>query len=472
MESGDPSVFVNAFAALLKSSNDAPLFALAPIFRFLPIHASSLSVFDPVRLSIKNKVAAEDIMPCESCPTQKVFCKPSEVRRLDSSFWRVLNLAQKQGIDLQCLSARGTWILSAYLDSKEYDDVLRFLGVQYVSYEWYGEFIDRSNLVKESSEEVYLETLSFVAEHWRTKFSNTNMMCIPLIKYVGRDGHLSYCSLQGANRNFMRICMASNVNELSWLISWSKELSTTSGLFFVPLNTQRSLDAFIRRTKVMEWLQNIVKIEILTLYEYASAAAEALTEAQLALVYSHFLYHSHAKKYITEGSISNLCHKMPVVDNFGHMIAKRNILLVPAERSKWFTLIGTNPWRSQNYIELSTDYKSSGTYARNYTPGGQLITFLRKYAQAVDVPYMHPPNASFPSVSYPLPMGNALLLLQWIRNIRSSNVQLPQNFFSCIRNGRWLKTSLGYKSPSVSFFCRVQDGAASYMSNLCLLMYP
>ncbi|XP_024310272.1 uncharacterized protein LOC104584869 [Brachypodium distachyon] len=245
--------------------------------------------------------------------------------------------------------------------------------------------------------------------------------------------------------------MASNVNELSWLISWSKELSTTSGLFFVPLNTQRSLDAFIRRTKVMEWLQNIVKIEILTLYEYASAAAEALTEAQLALVYSHFLYHSHAKKYITEGSISNLCHKMPVVDNFGHMIAKRNILLVPAERSKWFTLIGTNPWRSQNYIELSTDYKSSGTYARNYTPGGQLITFLRKYAQAVDVPYMHPPNASFPSVSYPLPMGNALLLLQWIRNIRSSNVQLPQNFFSCIRNGRWLKTSLGYKSPSVSF---------------------
>ena len=61
-----PSAFVNAFGALLKSSRDAPHFALAPIFRFLPIQDSSISLFDNVRLSIKTKVEAEDIMPCES----------------------------------------------------------------------------------------------------------------------------------------------------------------------------------------------------------------------------------------------------------------------------------------------------------------------------------------------------------------------------------------------------------------------
>ena len=154
-----PSAFVNAFGALLKSSRDAPHFALAPIFRFLPIQDSSISLFDNVRLSIKTKVEAEDIMPCESCTTQKVFCKPTEVSRLDSAFWRILNLAQKQGIGLQNLSSYGTFVLSSYLDNQEYDDVLEFLGIGYANKEWYSKCIDGLNLVKG----VYLQILYFVA---------------------------------------------------------------------------------------------------------------------------------------------------------------------------------------------------------------------------------------------------------------------------------------------------------------------
>lgn len=173
-----PSAFVNAFGALLKSSINAPLFALPPIFRFLPIQASSISLFDSLRLSIKNMVATEDIMPCESC-SSKVFCKPSEVSRLDRAFWKILNMALKQGTNLQNLSSHGTFILSSYLDCQEYDYVLKFLDIMYVDYGWYGKFIERSNLVQEGSEEVYLELISYVAEHWWTKFSNTYDACSP-----------------------------------------------------------------------------------------------------------------------------------------------------------------------------------------------------------------------------------------------------------------------------------------------------
>ncbi|XP_022681020.1 uncharacterized protein LOC101763778 [Setaria italica] len=132
------------------------------------------------------------------------------------------------------------------------------------------------------------------------------------------------------------------------------------------------------------------------------------------------------------------------------VIKSRNLLLVPADGSKWVTLIGTNPWRLQKYVELSADYSSSGRYAGNCTSEGQLIAFLRTYAQAADIPFIHPPNSSIPAVSSPLAMENALLLLQWIRNLRSSNV-LPKKFLNCIKNEKWLKTSVGYNSPSRTF---------------------
>jgi sacsin len=443
-----PFAFVNAFGALLKSSSDAPLFALPPIFRFLPIQASSISLFENVRLSIKKQVEVEDIMPCESCTAQKFFCKPTEVSRLDNAFWRILNLAQKQGIDLQNISSYGTFVLSSYLDNQEYDDILGFLGVGYASKEWYSKCIDGLNLVKEASEEVYLQILYFVARNW-TQFLGTAMMFIPLIKYLGSTGCLSYSSVEGARRS-LRICTTSSLNDSSWLISWNKELSEASCLFFLPLDTQRSLDVFPGGVQIMEWLKNIVNMENLNPHEYASTAIKALNESRLALVYCHFLYHSHAKRYISERITINLCRVMPVVDNFGQVVTLRNSLLVPADGSKWAKLIGTNPWRSQKYIELSADYSSSEKYAGNCTSEGKLITFLRTYAQAADIPFILPPNSRFAAVSSPLAMENALLLLQWIRNLRSSNA-LPKNFLNCIKNGKWLKTSIGFNSPSRTF---------------------
>jgi hypothetical protein len=219
----------------------------------------------------------------------------------------------------------------------------------------------------------------------------------------------------------------------------------------LPLSTQRSLDAFSGRIQIIDWLKNIANMQILTPHGYASVASKVLNESRLALIYCHFLYHSHAKKYITESNIVSLCQALPVVDNFGRVIKQRKCLLVPADGSKWVTLIGTNSWKSQYYVELSADYSFSGRYAGNYTSEGQLLKFLKTYAQAADIPFLRPPNSSFPTVSSSLAMKNALLLLQWIRNLRLESVDLPRNFLNCISNGKWLKTSLGYESPLGTF---------------------
>jgi sacsin len=404
-----PSAFVNAFEALLKSSSNAPLFALPPILRFLPIQASPIMLFDSIRQSIKTKVTAEDIIPCESYTTEKVFCKPTEVSRLDRAFWRILNMSQKQGNNLQNLSSHGTFILSSYLDCQEYDDVLRFLGIGYANYGWYGKLIEGLNLVKEGPEEVYVELLSFIAENWQTKFSNTHMKHVPLLKCVSGNGSLSYYSVQHMSTASLCICLVSNVNDLSWLICWNKELSAASGLFFMPLTTQNSLNVRCRRN-TMDWLRNVARLKFFSVYEYAVLVAKALHTRRLVLTYCHFLHHSHEKKYITDGSIRQLCNAMPVIDSNGCLIYERNSLLVPAKGSNWAALMVSNPWKAQKYIELSADYNCTGTYAGYCTPEGQLITLLRTYAKAIDLPFLRPPNASFPSASKPLTVENALLV--------------------------------------------------------------
>lgn len=234
-----------------------------------------------------------------------------------------------------------------------------------------------------------------------------HMMHVPLVKYVGV---LSYISIQSINTHSDSIHLVSNVNDLSWLICWNQELSPASGLFFMPVST------FLWRRQVLEWLQ-CCTLKILTPYEYAGLVAKKLNTRRLVLTYCHFLHLSQAKKYITEGNITKLCAAMPVIDNNGYVVTRRSSLLIPSKGSKWAALMVSNPWSAQNYVELSADYNSSGTYAGNCTSEGQLITFLQMYAQAVDIPYMRPPNASFLSVSSPLTAENALLLLHWIRNL-------------------------------------------------------
>ncbi|KAJ3707080.1 hypothetical protein LUZ61_010785 [Rhynchospora tenuis] len=144
---------------------------------------------------------------------------------------------------------------------------------------------------------------------------------------------------------------------------------------------------------------------------------------------------------------------MPIIDNHGSLITKRTKVLVPAGCSKWFSLLGSNPWRSENYIELSGDYGQSSSFAGNHTPENKILAFIQTQIGAADVPYVYPPNANCHAFHSPLTQENAFLLLQWIRNLMSSGAGLPSCFLNCVKNGSWIKTSVGYNSPKESFFC-------------------
>ncbi|KAG8068850.1 hypothetical protein GUJ93_ZPchr0005g16028 [Zizania palustris] len=450
-----PSAFLNAFVALVKSGDDAPAMSAPSMFNFLPVDSSLIPLLESVRSGIKEKVLAEDIVPCESYTPQKIFCKPGLVRKLIPAFWDILCEAQVFKIDLKNLSTHGTYILSYNFDKIEYNGVLKFLGIESVDPGWYAKCIEGSNLVKEVPEKLYLEILSFVADNWH-KFSSTNMCSIPLLKYVDRSDVLLFWSLSRASQSSDRLCIAPQ-EYLSWLISWNKEFPSSS-LFFLPPDTHAALEDFSRKTTVIGWLESNAKVQAVSVGSYGSTVVSSLgSDRRSVIAFAHFLYHSSSQIMDTY-QLNDLLNDMPVVDNYGNVVTTRNNILVPAKGSKWVGLMGTNPWRNEMYIELSSDYKSSGCFAGNHTSQDQLLAFLKTQLRASDVPFIKPPNASFPTVSSPLTVYNAILLLQWIRNLKSSGVELPARFFGCIQQGSWLKTSIGYKPPNESFLSNEEWG--------------
>uniref|UniRef100_A0A8R7TNC5 Uncharacterized protein n=1 Tax=Triticum urartu TaxID=4572 RepID=A0A8R7TNC5_TRIUA len=76
------SAFLKAFVALVKSTLMHQQCPLPSMFNFLLVNHSLIPLLEPVRTGIKNKILVEDIVPCESHSSQKIFCKPGEVGRL------------------------------------------------------------------------------------------------------------------------------------------------------------------------------------------------------------------------------------------------------------------------------------------------------------------------------------------------------------------------------------------------------
>jgi sacsin len=464
-----PSAFMDAFVTLVKSGADAsPSMSLpSSMFKFLPVNSSQIPLLEPVRSGIKDKVLAEDIVPCQSYASQKIFCKPSEVARLKPAFWTILDKAWKLEVDLKNLLTHGTYILSSHFDNIIYDSVLNFLEVKNVNHDWYAKCIEGSNLVKEVHEQLYLEIIYFVADNWQN-FSGTNMMSIPLLKYVDRGGILSFWSISRASQWNERLCIASENKYISWLISWNREF-LSSNQFFLPPSTQTALEDLSEKITVKNWLKNHARVEVVSVYSYASTVVDSLGSDQRAVIaFAHFLYHSSKMLHIESYYLSELCRTMPVIDSYGYVVKERNSIIVPAKGSKWVGLMGTNPWRNDGYIELSAEYKSAGHFAGNYTSEDQLVEFLKTNLQASDVPFIHPPDARFPTVSSPLTVENAFLLLEWIRNLKSTGVRLPDLFLTCVKEGSWLKTSAGYKSPNISFLSSSNWGSLLQTGPSCV----
>ncbi|THG21169.1 hypothetical protein TEA_011503 [Camellia sinensis var. sinensis] len=206
-----PSAFVSAFISLVKSSEDAPVSSLPRMFGFIPVNSSPYPALNAVRETIKAKLVDENIVPCQSYLDQKIFQKPTEVGRLMPAFWDILKKARKEGLGLYDLLSHRRFVLSCSFDREQYDPVLNFLGVKHVEDEWYARCIPGSNLVLGVSDELYLELLLFLAKKWRSNFLNTNILCIPLLKYASLSGNVSLYSVNEVQRNVGKVLVSGSL---------------------------------------------------------------------------------------------------------------------------------------------------------------------------------------------------------------------------------------------------------------------
>ncbi|XP_045819973.1 uncharacterized protein LOC123913312 [Trifolium pratense] len=455
-----PSAFVDALKTFVAGSVQAPVSNLPYLFKFLPIDSSPFENFNQMRKKIKAKLHEENILPIETHTKQKQFFKPCEVRRLLHEFWNILTKANDEGVYFPDLSSHdGIKILSSSFDKKEYRDILKFLGVKLVNIDWYAKCIQSSNLVHEVSEDAYLKILVFVARHWFSMFKGSNIINIPLIKYVASDGIPSFFSLRecrqlGAGAKLVNIAPSLETCTYSWLINWNDVFLCETNQFFMPESTQHAISQFPNKRLLLAWLAKIFNIGTLNVYAFAKVLLGSINNnSEFAIAYAHFLYVALSTGYLSSLQVSSLCSFMPLVDNYGNITKSRKGVLLPANVSKWSDLIISNPWRNEGYVELGKAYLNASSYAGQNTSSMKVINFLETYFKASDIPYIYPPNAGFSAADTPLTKDNAFLLLDWIRNLRCKGTGLPMRFLECIRKGNWLKVtcSNGYMPPSESF---------------------
>lgn len=445
-----PNAFVNAFTSLVKKT-EAPVSSLVSAFKFLPVKQSTYTQLNVVRESIRARVSAEEIVPSISHLGQKFFHRPCEVGRLIPAFWDIYEKARREGASLQNISSHGIYILDSAFDRTEFDNVLDFLGLKQVSNEWYVKCIKGCDLVTSVSEGTYLEVLLFIAENWQSRFQSTDMVTVPLIKYVVQKGVSSVSSL--ADFSPRTLCLSTEKNQ-TWLLDWNDEFRCMTKFVFMPQTTRTALKACSKKETILNWLREKVTVATHSVSDYAKRLRENLNgDKRLVVAYAHFLHHSLSKDVLSEEEAGKSCKDMPLVDNYGNVNTSRNGVLVPASAGKWVSLVGSNPWRQYGYIELSEEYLSSDRFAGLRSTKIDLLGFLKSYVKAGDIPDIEPPNAAIPALSGPLKKENVLLLLEWIKCKRHS---LRRNFLDSVRGGSWLRTTMNessdYRPPSQSFY--------------------
>ncbi|KAL7602651.1 hypothetical protein Lser_V15G21273 [Lactuca serriola] len=325
------------------------------------------------------------------------------------------------------------------------------------------ELIENVNFVMSLSDDVYIELLAFIAEGWKSCswFYKANIRNTPLIKYVGRDGKVDLFTINevsGTNK-----LLAAYPGYISWLSDWSTEFRCATGEFFLLKATQEAIQSHWKKSMLVYWLKEEVKFKFVSVFQYAELVSRSLNNDRVLVVsYAHFLYKSLKKNFMRLHDFQCLCSEMPIVDNYGNVHMATSRVLVPSKGSRWVKLIGSNPWRQHNYVELGEDYTRGACYFGMVTSGEELVSFLKKYVGASDVPYISPPDAAIPTLSSPLSKRSTFLLLEWLRNLRASGVSLPERFLSSIKNGSWLKIYLsgrpGYLPPSESFMLKSSMG--------------
>ncbi|ERN06241.1 hypothetical protein AMTR_s00016p00192500 [Amborella trichopoda] len=208
--------------------------------------------------------------------------------------------------------------------------------------EWYSKCIQGCpDLVFEASEEVYIKLLCFLAEKWDRGFDATSLKHFPILKYVSWNKNIEACSINKAALCGRNGVLCSQDKHIDWLINWNGTLNFASDLFFMPGTTQMALKRYCKSQYLKTWLHDRARVEEITIYEFIRQLLRNMKESKdrnLIIGFTHFLYHSLQKKFISEADFP-LCASMPVIDSCGNVHIYRKGLLVPSSISNWAKLL-------------------------------------------------------------------------------------------------------------------------------------
>ncbi|KAK7840286.1 hypothetical protein CFP56_016885 [Quercus suber] len=454
-----PHSFCSAFTTFMKSTLTEKHFSVGQVLHFLPCRECPCKEINTVRQSSVILLQKECIVPYETFVDDKIyFCEPASVIRVLPEFRKIMRRIKEHGVLSHAISAQGKFMLHNSVDCKEYDDSCKFLQVAPagICNDWYGKCIQACNLTCRASTEEYVDLLCFLAEKWRF-IPLRSVNSIPLFKHITWNGEIKSCSLQAIRQESLKIHIVWEPQEHAWLNKWNQVMGCPYDCFFFPDTLVAALVGCERQYNLKQWFIKDTGLVVTTVSKYCSKLRyflETKKDPKLLVLFSHFMYHSWLRNYIQEREICNVLHFMPVVDECGNVILCKDTL-VPASSSKWIKLFGSNPFTKANckYVELGVVYAEAAEFAGECTPANELLQFFKKHGKTSDLPDIIPQDMALQVASSQLTCEEALMLLAWIQNLRAKKYGLPMRFIQSIRNGKWVKTSSGFNTPTQCFLC-------------------
>ncbi|KAJ8453361.1 hypothetical protein Cgig2_008245 [Carnegiea gigantea] len=444
-----PYAFMNAFTCCVKEGS--PLFTFAQAFEFLPAKPSPFSELNEVREVIQRNLIDALIMPCETFSSEVSFCKPTSAVRILPRFRELLFKMKEAGISLAAMSRMKNSLVHSSLDQDKYRSSMEFLGVHFIP-GWYEKCITVCDLVSQSSDDLYVDVLHFVFCN-RAEFTIKHM---PLIKFINEAGKVKLSTIAETHGG-QKVVFAEDAVLHAWMQKCNILFGCPNNMFVLPKSIQAALRRHPKGLIVSSWLQSY-GIRPYSAAEYASQVCDYVShkaEPKLVLSFTHFLYRSRQKKFLTDSDVFSILKSIPIIDGSGCVKVQRTETLVPAGGSKWAKLLGPlNPFLEANYVDIGEVYAAYGQFAGEHTTDPVLLNFLMVNTGARDLPEISPPNLPLQVASSQMTSEQAFLLLDWVRFHRTRGSKIPERFIESIRIGKWMKAKAGVDCPSC---CTIPD---------------
>ncbi|GLJ45912.1 hypothetical protein SUGI_0966720 [Cryptomeria japonica] len=375
---------------------------------------------------------------------------PIQARKILPGFRKILEAATEKGREKpSALWSTGLFIIHSCLDNS---NSLDFLGVEYVFDDWYSTCIQSTpGWVANLSEDLYVQLLSFIAQHWKRGIPSS-LELFPLFKFDNGFNGVGWASLSDISYKGTKIYFSSGERDITWLTRWNKLLGSGPHYKFMPNATQMTMKSlgYYDEHRLREWLDQYAKITELSVSNFSKQLleeAKASSSKEFIIRVAQFLRFSSVNGYMDSIQMIFLCKELPAVSDSGSIVSGCKAKLVPASMGKWHKLIGDNPWAAEGIVALSPVYMKANASGLRGEWKDELELFMRNGLGAVDIPKLIPPNSPLPAVSSPIEEEQVVLLLGWIQYLTS----LPNRFQSSIMEGKWLRTQRGYESPNKSF---------------------